>query len=86
MKFINKLFETKNKHTKTNKNNQLESMNVLKSLKSNLSENIKFIKTAIGESSDIVIRELRAGEDGKTKIGIIILTINFILVGLKFIK
>ena len=71
MKFINKHFIRMEKHTIANKNNQPKDMNESEPLKSNLSENIKFIKNAIGESSDIIIREFRVGEDGKTKISIL---------------
>lgn len=71
MRFFNKFFKTKQKCIITNNNNQLENMNIFKPLKSNLSKNIKFIKDTIGESTDIVIRECRADEEGKTKIGII---------------
>ncbi|WFD09642.1 spore germination protein [Tepidibacter hydrothermalis] len=71
MKFFNKLFNTQEKHTVTNKSIQSENVNVFKPLHDNLSDNITFIKGTIGESSDIVIKEFRIGEDDKNKICII---------------
>lgn len=48
----------------------IENINVKGSLLLDLSDNIQFIKDTLGESSDLVIREFNAGEEGKIKVGV----------------
>lgn len=44
---------------------------MMKILSSDLKKNLNFIKTSLGRSSDIVIREFRVGKDGKIKMALI---------------
>ena len=41
------------------------------SLKENLKENLQHIKNTLGESADIIIREIKIGNEGRIKVGII---------------
>lgn len=65
-----KLFKSKNKYQAINQNIQMENINQSGPLKKTLKDNIKQVKEALGESSDIVTREFLIGEDGKIKLGL----------------
>lgn len=41
------------------------------SLKRNLEENLQYIKNSVGESSDIIFREIKIGKEGKIKVGLV---------------
>ncbi len=69
MKFIEKMFKSKMKSSASNSENQKDVNHIF--LSKSLEKNINLIKKTLGESSDIVIREFFAGEDGKIKIGVI---------------
>lgn len=51
--------------------NQKQTAGPINELKTFLQENIKIIKDTLGESSDIIIREIRIGKEGTIKAGII---------------
>ncbi|MCZ8532540.1 spore germination protein [Psychrobacillus psychrodurans] len=51
-----------------NNNDNVASSN---SLKTSLEENLQYIKKTLGKSSDIVIREINIGYEGKIRVGII---------------
>jgi spore germination protein KA len=51
--------------------NQKSTANQKNALKTNLQENIQTVKDTLGESSDIVIREIQIGKDGTIKAGIL---------------
>lgn len=71
MKSIWEFFKNKNKNATPNVTNKGQNNSQQGSLKKNLKENIKLVKEALGESSDIVIREFCAGQNGNMKIGVI---------------
>lgn len=54
-----------------NENNDTSSSNEKSSLKTSLQDNLQYIKDTLGESADIVIREIRIGNGGKIKAGVI---------------
>lgn len=56
---------------KNNANNDTSSSNEKISLKANLPDNLQYVKDMLGESADIVIREIRIGSGGTIKAGII---------------
>ncbi|MFJ8064503.1 spore germination protein [Psychrobacillus sp. NPDC096426] len=56
---------------KNNASNDTSSSNEKISIKSNLQDNLQFIKDTLGESTDIIFREIRIGKDGAIKAGII---------------
>lgn len=62
--------KSNNKELKSSTSSQ-ESESDKNTLKSNLQENLKIIKDSLGESSDIIFREVRIGKVGKIKAGII---------------
>lgn len=57
--------------SKDSASNDTSSSNEKKSLKVNLPDNLQFIKDTLGKSTDIVIREIRIGQGGTIKAGII---------------
>ncbi|SES10924.1 spore germination protein [Psychrobacillus sp. OK032] len=56
---------------KTGASNDTSSSNEKISLKTNLQDNLQYIKNTLGESSDIITREIRIGQEGTIKAGII---------------
>ncbi|QBP39883.1 spore germination protein [Paenisporosarcina antarctica] len=65
-------FFKKKSNTKINStSSQTMKTSSTNELKTNLQENIQRIKDSLGESSDIIIREIRIGKEGTIKAGII---------------
>jgi len=58
-------------HSNSISASQMMTTSSTNELKANLQENIQIIKDSIGKSSDIIIREIRIGEEGTIKAGII---------------
>ncbi|WZL73329.1 spore germination protein [Clostridiaceae bacterium 35-E11] len=71
MKSIWKLLGIKSKSNTPKQHTATENISQEAPLKKNLQENLKLIKERLGRSSDIVIREFRAGKNGHTKISVI---------------
>ena len=70
MKSINKMRNYAEKFKKTENNNQNNKQTNNELLKTSLKENINKVKHALGESSDLVTREFKAGENGQIIIGV----------------
>ena len=70
--FFDKKKKNQSKSTSTTPStNQQKESNDKQTLKTNLQENLQYIKDTLGESSDIIIREICIGKEGKIKAGII---------------
>ncbi|PID23338.1 spore germination protein [Sporosarcina sp. P7] len=67
MGFFKKKTNTKEQSTSPSQTKETSSPN---DLKTSLQDNIQFVKDSLGESSDIVIREIRIGQGGSVKAGI----------------
>ncbi|PIC87098.1 spore germination protein [Sporosarcina sp. P20a] len=67
MGFFKKKDHTKEQSTSPSQTKESTSTNALKT---SLPDNIQFVKDSLGESSDIVIREIRIGKGGSVKAGI----------------
>ena len=65
---ISKLLKKKNKKRTVNNINLSKEQTPLKS---KLSENLEFMKTTLGESSDIIFREFRLSDSAKTKLAVV---------------
>lgn len=51
--------------------NEAKSEKESNTIKQNLQENLQHIKSTVGESADVIIREIKIGHEGKIKVGII---------------
>lgn len=60
-----------NTNIKSNSTSQMMKISSINELKTNLQENIQTLKDTLGESSDIIIREILIGKEGTIKAGII---------------
>ncbi|PIC77621.1 spore germination protein [Sporosarcina sp. P19] len=67
MGFFKKKYNTKVQSTSARQMKKTSSTN---DLKTSLQDNIQYVKDSLGESSDIVIREIRIGKGGSVKAGI----------------
>lgn len=70
MKSIWNILGIDNKSNTYNTYAQVENYSIQGPLKINLTENIELLKKSLGKSSDIIIREFKAGEAGKIQIAI----------------
>lgn len=70
MVFFNKKKKDQSKSTTPSTIQEKES-NEKQTLKTNLHDSFQYIKDTLGKSSDIIIREIRIGEEGKIQAGII---------------
>ncbi|MGP7818888.1 spore germination protein [Niallia sp. 01092] len=63
-------FKKRNKNSPSIKTPQIKEAKKKEALKTSLVENINHIKEMLGNSKDIIIREIRIGKEGKIKAGI----------------
>ncbi|WP_347548575.1 spore germination protein [Pseudalkalibacillus hwajinpoensis] len=71
MRYVRKLKDMKKKHSTTDKKSKASSSSQPETLMINLEENLEVIKKTLGESSDIVIRDVLAGTDGNIHLAVI---------------
>ncbi|GLB61692.1 spore germination protein [Cytobacillus sp. NCCP-133] len=70
MRFLNKSFKNRREQSLSSLNNQNEDLTQKDELNASLSQNIKKVKETLGNSDDIIIREVRVGKERKLKAGI----------------
>ncbi|PIC82821.1 spore germination protein [Sporosarcina sp. P1] len=70
MGFFKKKGNSKVQSTPPSQTKETSSTNSTNDLKTSLQDNIQFVKDSLGESTDIVIREIRIGRGGSVKAGI----------------
>ena len=67
-------FKNKNKNKiqpKSTSSSQTKNKNSTNDIKTNLQENIHILKDSLGDSTDIIIREINIGKEESIKAGII---------------
>jgi len=70
MGFIRRTIKNLFKRTSSSPNDQNKKSDKSEALNKSLQKNIQKVKETLGDSGDIVIREIRIGKEGKTRVGV----------------